>query len=166
MGYIPDNIVNDDDEDFGIAAAMGVSTQAAKEHMSAPVKEDIFVEEGRHGVADGYDIYAGIGRFYAEDEVPLIEAIIGIVSDIGLVFELEELDPEPSIEDSEIRWYREFSVDGDISSIVNVGYDQNTMKYRLAITNEKAKSIYAVSGLNTPADIPWLIADAFKYSQS
>ena len=166
MGYDPLNMINDDDEEYGIAASMGVPTNLARTHMSAPVKEDIFTDEGKHGENSGYNIYAGVGRFFVEDEQPLVEAIIGIVAEMGMVFELADLDPDPVVDGREAIWYREFPADGEVICTVSVAYDQGIEKYRLAITNDETRTIYAVSGINTPADVVWLMADVFRYSQS
>ena len=158
--------INDDDEEYGIATTMGVDAKKALKHASAPGKEDVFAIEGRQGEAGGYDVYAGAGTFYVgkDGEHALVEAVIVIASELGTTFELNEIS-DPVGNDREVEWYREFEVDGNVLVTLTVGYDDAPQKYRMAITNEDAKKVFAATGINTPADVMWIVSDIFRYSQ-
>ena len=104
--------INDDDEDRGIAGAFGVDAETAAEYEAAVCRDDVISDEGKYAKQGEWDIYAGIGMFYAQDaEETLVEAVISIVAEMGCVFSLEDLDDAPSIDDTSSEWYREFADD-------------------------------------------------------
>lgn len=160
--------INDDDEERGIAGAFGVDPLTAAAHEAPVGHDDVFAEEGQRGNIEGMKVYAGAGLFYAEGvEDALIEAVISIVAEMGCVWSLDDLDPDPVATAAGCEWYREFSDDkGDVLATLAVGYDTEYGLYRLAVVNEEAKRVFSVTGLNGPGDAVWLLSDVFRFSQA